>query len=135
MTAETVLPSSLGDRRFAGWRLSTIAVFLLLLLAIVWGAWITRKLLEVEGRRTVSVSLSTLVSDFVAAEARSGGTPEQTQARTAAYLSALKRAVEETGRNGTVVLVTEAVLGDSVPDQTAAIRARVAAEMEAGNDR
>lgn len=135
MTTATSHMTSPGARRFAGWKLSTIALGTLLLLAALWGAWITKKLIELDQRRVVSVSLATLVNDFVAAEARSGGTPEQTQARTAAYLGALKRAVEDAAQNGNVVLVTEAVLADSVPDQTAAIRARVAAEMEAGHDR
>lgn len=125
----------LGDRRFAGWRLSGIALAMLLLAALLWGAWITKKLVELDHRRMVSVSLATLVADFVTAESRNGGTPEQMQARTAAYLGAVNRAVEEVGRDGTVVLVTEAVLGKTVPDQTAAIRARIAAETGVGDAR
>lgn len=120
-------------RRFAGWRLSAIATAILLLLALLWAAWATKKLVELDQRRMISVSLASLVGDFVTAESRNGGTPEQAQARTAAYLAAVNRAIEEAGRDGTVVLVTEAVLGKSVPDRTATIRARIASDMGGGH--
>ena len=95
-------------------------------LALIWAAWATRTLVALEQRQIVSVSLSRLVEDFVAAEARNGGTPDEAAKRTGAYLAAINQAVADLGRDGTTVLVSEATLGRSVEDRTAEVRARVA---------
>lgn len=122
------------DRTIAGWSLQTILVGLLLIAASLWGAWVTRTLVEVRSRHIVTVSLSRLVEDFVASEARGGGTPDESAKRTAAYLSAINQAVSNLGQDGTTVLVSEATLGRSVPDRTELVRARVRQAMETSRD-
>ena len=121
-------------RTIAGWPLVSVIAAVLLIGALVWAAWTTRTLVELQQRRIVSVSLSRLVEDFVAAEARNGGTPEQSASRTASYLAAVNKAVAELGQDGTTVLVSEATLGRYVDDRTADVRARVARAMEAEHD-
>ncbi|NNM78019.1 TrbI F-type domain-containing protein [Sphingomonas sp. ID1715] len=95
----------------------------------VWGVWATRAILALEGRQIVSVSLTGLVSDFIAAESRRADSPEQAAARVRAYLASLDRAVAALERDGAVVLVRESVLGQGVPDRTAQVRRTVEQEV------
>ena len=53
MTTATQHTTSIGARCFAGGKLSTIALGTLLLLAALWGAWITKKLVELDQRRVL----------------------------------------------------------------------------------
>ena len=122
------------DRTLAGWSVQTILIGILLIAASLWGAWVTRTLVEVRSRHIVTVSLSRLVEDFVASEARGGGTPDQSAKRTADYLAAINQAVSNLGQDGTTVLVSEATLGRSVPDRTELVRARVRQAVEASRD-
>ena len=96
-----------------------------------WMIWATRTLIVLRERRIVSVSLSSLVRDFVAAEARAPQAGEASAARTRAYLAAVDHAVSALGRDGTVVLVSEATLGRSVPDATGMVRREIARTNEA----
>jgi len=123
-----------APRTIAGWPVVHVAVTILVLASLLWATWATRLLLNVSKRQIVSVSLSTLVGDFVAAESRNGGTPEQTASRTAKYLAAVNRSVGALGADGTTILVTEATLGKSVPDRTAQVRAEVQRTLEGGHD-
>jgi hypothetical protein len=127
-------PAAYKDRTIAGWPLVRVIAAGLLIGSLVWAAWMTRTVVDLQQRRIVSVSLSRLVEDFVAAEARNGGTPEQSANRTASYLAAVNKAVAELGQGGTTVLVSEATLGRSVDDRTADVRARVARAVEAEHD-
>ncbi len=102
--------------------LAIVAAFLVL---VVWAFWATRELLELRDRRIVSVSLSTIIKNFVAAEARNGSSPDQAAARTKAYLAATDAAMQSLSRSGATVLVSEAVVGNSVPDMTGAVAAAV----------
>lgn len=122
------------DRTIAGWSLQTILIGVLLVAGTLWSAWITRTLVEVRSRHIVTVSLSRLVEDFVASEARGGGTPDQSAKRTAVYLAAINQAVSNLGEDGATVLVSEATLGRSVPDRTELVRARVRQAVEASRD-
>lgn len=112
-------------RTIAGWPLGQLLMAMAMLAALLWAAWATRALLDLSHRQIVSVSLSTLVGDFVAAEARNGGSPEQTTRRTATYLAAVNQAIGALGAGGTTVIVSEATLGKSVPDRTEEVRADV----------
>jgi len=127
-------PAAYKHRTIAGWPLVRVIAAVLLIGSLVWAAWMTRTVVELQQRRIVSVSLSRLVEDFVAAEARNGGTPEQSASRTANYLAAVNKAVAELGQGGTTVLVSEATLGRSVDDRTVDVRARVALAMEAEHE-
>lgn len=124
---------STPPRTLAGWSLAHIATVLLAGAALLWAVWATRTLLELRERRIVTVSLSRLVEDFVAAEARNGGSAEQSTKRTALYLGAVHRAIADLGRDGTTVLVSEATLGRSATDSTDQVRKTVARAMEASD--
>ena len=104
---------------------------LLLVIACLWAAWTTRELLALKQRHIVSVSLGTLVRNFVASEARSGLSQDQAAVRTTTYIRAAQSAVESLRDQGNIVLVSEAVVGGSVPDMTAAVSAAVDARMKA----
>jgi hypothetical protein len=134
MVAGMAERASLPQRTIAGWPVARVLGAILLAAALLWAAWATRALIELQQRRIVSVSLSRLVEDFVAAEARNGGTAEQSARRTATYLAAVNKAVAELGQGGTTVLVSEAMLGRSVDDRTAEVRTRVTRAMEAERD-
>lgn len=112
-------------RMLAGWPLRTVGTVLSMLVLACWIGWTTRTLVALQHRRIVSVSLSTLVQDFVAAEARSPRSGDASTVRTRTYLAAVDRAVSDLGRDGTVVLVSEATLGRSVPDATALVRREI----------
>ena len=111
--------------RLLGFTLRDLAIVAAFLVLVVWAFWATRELLELRDRRIVSVSLSTIIKNFVAAEARNGSSPEQAAARTKAYLAATDAAMQSLSRSGATVLVSEAVVGNSVPDMTGAVAAAV----------
>lgn len=137
MTVQPDIIPSMNKKRgrtIAGWPMRNVAVAALLLLGLVWAAWATRMLLDLSKRQIVSVSLSRLVEDFVAAEARNGGTPEETSRRTATYLAAVNETLGTLANDGTTVIVSEATLGKSVPDRTGWVAGQVQARLESGND-
>lgn len=115
----------------AGWRPGVLLAALLILALACWMVWATRTLITLRERRIVSVSLSTLVRDFVTSEARAPQSGDAAAARTRAYLAAVDRAVSDLGRDGTVVLVSEATLGRSAPDMTGAVRRDISRTNEA----
>lgn len=114
----------LGAARFPASR-SVLAMFGGLLLMLGWNAWLTRELFELQDRRIVSVSLASLVRDYVGSEARRGATREQAVVKTQLYLAAVSAAMAKLSADGTTVLVGEAVLGNSVPDMTPAVKRAV----------
>ncbi|MFZ4745847.1 MAG: TrbI F-type domain-containing protein [Sphingomonas sp.] len=110
-----------SSSRLLGFTPRDLAIVAAFLLLSTWAFWATRELLELRDRRIVSVSLSTIIKNFVAAEARNGSSPEQAAARTKAYLAATDAAMQSLSRSGATVLVSEAVVGNSVPDMTGAV--------------
>jgi len=136
---ETVIDSvtvtshdSPATRRIAGFTPRDLSVLVAFLLLTIWAIWATCELLELKERRIVSVSLSKIITDFVAAESRNGSSPETATARTRAYLAATDEAMRSLSRGGSTVLVSEAVVGNSVPDMTAAVAAAVNARLAQG---
>lgn len=119
-----------GRGTIAGWSPRVLLAGLLAIALGCWIVWATRTLLTLRDRRIVSVSLQALVQDFVSAEARTPGSGDASAARTRAYLASADRAVTALGRDGTVVLVSEATLGRSVPDATATVRRAIARDQE-----
>lgn len=120
--------AALPRRTLAGWPLGRLVMAALFIVNTMWGVWATRTIIELQGKQIVSVSLTGLVSDFIAAESRRASSPEQAAARTRAYLAELDRAVAALERDGAVVLVRESVLGRGVPDRTAQVRLAVERE-------
>lgn len=121
-----ILATSAGPRRFAGLSPAALVLAGSIVVALLWGAWATREILALEAREVVSVELGAIIGEFVEAEARSGRAPEDSQARTLAYLKALEASVAALGRQGRTVLVAEAVVAGSVRDLTTEVRAEVA---------
>ena len=101
-----------------------------MLLALL-SAWQTREILALKSHRIVSVSLSTLLHDYIAAEAHNPGSPEITALRTKLYIGATQAAVRGLSEQGYTVLVTEAVAGGSVPDVTPQVKADIEAKLKA----
>ena len=112
-------------REFAGISYRTLALTAAMLVLLVWNAWASRELFALKRHRMVSVSLSTLISDFVIAESRSGGSAEETSARTKLYIAATQAAMKSLAADGTTILVSEAVMSNSVPDYTPVVKAAV----------
>ena len=106
------------------WR--TLLIGLALALALAWGAWATQRIVALSQARIVTVRLAEIMGEFVEAEARKGTDPETARRRIAAYLAAVGQAVEALGKNGTTVLVSEAVVAGPARDVTQELRADVA---------
>ena len=110
----------------AAMRWSTILLGLALLLALAWGAWATQRIVALSQARIVTVRLAEIMGEFVEAEARKGTDPETARRRIAAYLAAVGQAVDSLGKDGTTVLVAEAVVAGPARDVTEGLRADVA---------
>ncbi len=127
-------PTEVPTRRFGGYSATTLAAFATVLATGLWTGWATDKLLDLQKREVVTVELSTIMDDFVEAEARSGRSPEDMKRRVEQYLTAIQASVEALGREGRTVLVAEAVVAGSTPDLTDAVRADVGKRMESRAD-
>ncbi len=122
-------PAMAQPRQFAGFAVRDLAVVTAFVLLMLWASWATRELLALRQARIVSVSLATLVRDFVSSEARVASSPEAAAAHTKAYLAAVNDAMRDLTEDGATVLVSEAVVGNSVPDLTPQIEAAVKARL------
>lgn len=92
----------------------------------LWGAWVTRELLNAPAVPTlVRLQLSSMIGEYVTAQARSQSPPDVVTAETKAFMGAMQRNLEARGARGQVVLVGEAVLAGNVPDVTMAVRREV----------
>ena len=127
--APAPLPAVAHPRPFAGFAARDLALVVAFLLLTLWASWATRELLALRQARIVSVSLATLVRDFVSSEARVASSPEAAAAHTSAYLAAVNAAMRDLTDDGATVLVSEAVVGNSVPDLTTQVAAAVRAQM------
>ena len=96
-------------------------VLALLAGAIAWGAWATKAVLDLQRREIVSVSLTTILRDFVSSESNRSQTPEMATARTRIFLSGVDEIMKGLKADGKIVLLTEAVAGNTVPDVTSVI--------------
>ena len=123
----TALQTHVPQRRrgFAGFSWGQLLGSALVLGAAVWGTWATREILALGDKRIVAVSLTAMANDFVMAEARSGNSPEQTDADTRHYMEALQGVLKERALKGETILVGEAVVSSSVPDVTPEVREAV----------
>lgn len=132
VAAPTPLKQHAGRRRKG---LSPVAMVLpfVAVAGVLWGAWMTKEVAELKAHKTpiAAVHLQPLIEEYVQGQARSG-TPEQLVMRqTQAFMAALDAELLKRGRNGTTVLVAEAVLSKNVPDVTADVRRAVYAKVEA----
>lgn len=113
------------DRQVMGWRVASLAICVGAISAAAWAGWLTREVMSLREKRIVAVSLKTLVENYVSNSARAGLSDDEAARRTKAYLSAVEQAIGQLNDGHTTVIVSEAVLGRSVPDVTPAVEAAV----------
>ena len=95
-------------------------------IAIFWVFWVSMNLREQNRQRIVQVDMAGLIREFVDAEARKNSDPEATKESIQRFLSVTEDVVADLGREGRVILVSEAVLSKNTPDATDAVRAIIA---------
>ncbi|MCW2339176.1 hypothetical protein M2337_003466 [Sphingobium sp. B2D3A] len=125
MNTELTVPAPTKPRGFAGFSWPQLFGGVVAVGALVWGVWLTQEVDQLKARRTVSVSLSAMINDFVMAQARSGNSPEQVERETAHFMATLQGILKSRAQAGETILVSEAVISESVPDITPQIRAKV----------
>ncbi|MEO6716421.1 MAG: TrbI F-type domain-containing protein [Novosphingobium sp.] len=118
-------------RRFAGMRLGALGLIALAVIALAGAGWTAKVLVTLSHREIVTVRLTEVMGAFVEAEARSGASPEVSRTHIAQYLGAVGQAVQTMGKDGTTVLVAEAVVAGSARDATPELSARVTGIMNA----
>ncbi len=91
--------------------------------ALLWSGWTTRAVTDLQNRRIVTVKLGAMIEEFVAAEARAQRNPQEAQARLALYLKGMEAVVDRLGKDGTTILVAEAVISGSAPDYSPKVKA------------
>ena len=92
----------------------------------LWGAWVTKNVVDGANLPPIArAQLSSLVGEYVQAQARSATPPEQVTTETKAFMGEIEANLKARGAKGQVVLVGEAVLTDNVPDITAELRREV----------
>jgi hypothetical protein len=97
-----------------------------LVVAGLWGAWVTKRVLGAGDTPTIAkVQLAGIVGEYVQAQARSATPPEQVTAETRAFMGEVQKNLERRGASGQIVLVGEAVLAGNVSDITAEVRREV----------
>ncbi|MCW2406888.1 hypothetical protein M2336_003572 [Sphingobium sp. B1D7B] len=125
MNTELPVSAPTKPRGFAGFSWPQLFGGVVVVGALVWGVWLTQEVDQLKARRTVSVSLSAMINDFVVAQARSGNSPEQVERETAHFMATLQGILKARAQAGESILVSEAVISESVPDITPQIRAKV----------
>jgi hypothetical protein len=123
-TAEPIVtaPAAITVRRktvFAGYTAAQLLTAAALVLALVWGMWVTKLVMAEKPQHIVKADLSRIVGEYVQAQARSATPPDQVQAQMRIFMASLDTELQRRGAAGQVVLVGEAVLSKSVPDITA----------------
>ena len=110
---------------FAGFTRSQILMGLVVLAALVWGMWVTKELFAPRQDRIVSARLSSIVGEYVQAQARSASPPAQVEAEMRRFMASLDTELQRRSAGGQIVLVGEAVLTKNVPDITDNLRQAV----------
>lgn len=120
-------PAPTKPRRifFAGFNRMQILGGLILLAAVIWGMWVTKTLVTPKQDRIVSARLSSIVGEYVQAQARSTSPPAQVEAEMRGFMASLDKELQRRSASGQIVLVGEAVLTKNVPDITDSLRQAV----------
>ncbi|GAY24765.1 MULTISPECIES: type-F conjugative transfer system protein TrbI [Sphingobium] len=110
---------------FAGFTRGQLLGGAALAAALVWGMWVTKTLLAPPAERIVSARLSTIVGEYVQAQAHSASSPAQVEAEMRRFMGTLDQELQRRSRQGEIVMVGEAVLSKNVPDITESIKKAV----------
>ena len=110
-----------------------VALALVAIAALLWAVWMTKTVADLRTERVpiAAVRLQPLIEEYVQIQARSGAPEQQVLAQMQAFMAALDAELQRRGREGTTVLVAEAVLSKNVPDITADVRRAVYAKVPA----
>lgn len=132
--SETVVsgsPAPPPRRRSKGLPPATFLVAGIAVVALLWGAWVTKNILDpsVVKAPIASVRLEQIIGEYVQAQARSNTPPEIVTQQTQAFMAALGEELKARGADGTTVMVGEAVLSQNVPDITADVRNAIYAKV------
>ena len=110
---------------FAAFSRMQILAGLILLATVVWGMWVTKTLVTPKQDHIVSARLSSIVGEYVQAQARSTSPPAQVEAEMRGFMASLDKELQRRSAGGQIVLVGEAVLTKNVPDITDSLRQSV----------
>jgi hypothetical protein len=110
---------------FAGWSRGQLIAGALILVLLLWSMWVTKQLLTPKEDRIVSARLSSIVGEYVQAQAHSASPPAQVEAEMKAFMASLDKEIQSRSAGGQVVLVGEAVLTRNVPDITESLKKAV----------
>ena len=112
-------------RSFAGLSRMQLLAAVMLLIAAVWAMWVTKAMLTPKPEPIVSARLSSIVGDYVQAQARSAAPPAQVEAEMRKFMATLDGELQRRSEKGQIVLVGEAVLTRNVPDITESLKSAV----------
>lgn len=92
--------------------------------ALLWGAWVTKSILDPAVVRSpiASVRLEQIIGEYVQLQARSETAPELVGQQMQTFMTVLGEELKARGSDGTTVMVAEAVLSQNVPDITDDVR-------------
>ena len=114
-----------SGRGFGGFTRAQLVMGAILIVALIWAMWVTKALVEPREEHIVKASLSSIVGEYVTAQARAASPPAQVEAEMRTFMSSLKHEIQRRSANGQVVLVGEAVLTENVPDITDSLKKAV----------
>lgn len=118
MQLELFPSAKLGTRRPGGAERPPWAIILVLVLFFFWGCWATAKILAHRDRPVVAVDLGRIMSDFIREETARDLPPEEAALRAAMFARLAEEGVSALAADGSLVLVSQAVVGQSARDAT-----------------
>lgn len=102
---------------FAGYTASQLILGVAVVAMLIWGMWVTRTIIT-PPQKIVKANLSSIVGDYVQAQARSASPPQEVEAEMRKFMASLDGELQRRSASGQVILVGEAVLSKGVEDIT-----------------
>src|SRR6218665_2632316 len=87
---------------FAGFTRPQILIGMLVLAALIWGMWVTKALVAPKQDRIVSARLSSIVGEYVQAQARSASPPAQVEAEMRNFMASLDKELQRRSAGGQI---------------------------------
>ena len=84
---------------------------LILLATVVWGMWVTKTLVTPKQDHIVSARLSSIVGEYVQAQARSTSPPAQVEAEMRGFMASLDKELQRRSAGGTALLARPRIVG------------------------
>jgi hypothetical protein len=102
---------------FAGYTASQLILGVAVVAMLIWGMWVTRAITSPQ-QKIVKANLSSIVGEYVQAQARSASPPQEVEAEMRKFMTSLDGELQRRSASGQVILVGEAVLSKEVEDIT-----------------